>query len=158
MGRERRKGAKMKPHEKHAVLKTTLIIIIVASVFAGAIFAVAKPSSYAPVVITEDFDSVMTRMRAAKSDIMKRHMDLLNERYDLLNNPALGVTMSRGKPVQQGVRVRLPEGVTWLQLAEMTPDAIREKDLFPKGFLPLPHPNHDEGGMLFPQMVIDEIK
>ncbi|HYD49574.1 MAG TPA: hypothetical protein VEB21_14560, partial [Terriglobales bacterium] len=28
----------------------------------------------------------------------------------------------------------------------------------PAGFLPLPHPNHPEGGMLFPRMHIDEIK
>lgn len=40
----------------------------------------------------------------------------------------------------------------------MTPDEIREKNLFPKGFFPLPHPNHNEGGMLFPQFVIDEVK
>ena len=40
----------------------------------------------------------------------------------------------------------------------MTPDQIREQNLFPKGFFPLPHPNHQEGGMVFPQFVIDEIK
>jgi cytochrome c peroxidase len=39
----------------------------------------------------------------------------------------------------------------------MSPDEIRERDLFPKGFLPLPHPNHAEGGMLFPKMMIDEL-
>ncbi len=148
----------MKPKKNPALLKTSLIVLIVAAVFICVLSAGAKPSSYAPVVITEDFDSIMARMKAAKPDVMKRQMDLLQERYDLLNNPALGVTMSRGKPIQQGVRVKLPEGVTWQQLAEMTPDEIREKGLFPKGFLPLPHPNHDEGGMVFPQMVIDEIK
>jgi len=66
--------------------------------------------------------------------------------------------MSRGKAVQGGVRAKLPQGVTWDQLAGMSPDEIREKDLWPKGFLPLPHPNQAEGGMLFPQHVIDEIK
>ena len=40
----------------------------------------------------------------------------------------------------------------------MTPEEIREKGLFPAGFLPLPHPNHPEGGMLFPKFHIDEIK
>ena len=40
----------------------------------------------------------------------------------------------------------------------MTPEQIREKGLFPAGFLPLPHPNHPEGGMLFPKFHIDEIK
>ena len=40
----------------------------------------------------------------------------------------------------------------------MTPAEIREGSLFPAGFLPLPHPNHPEGGMLFPKFHIDEIK
>jgi len=132
--------------------------MIVGLAFLCAISVIAKPTSYAPVVITEDFDSIMARMKAAKPEIMKRHMDLLEERYDLSDNPAEGVTMSRGKPIQQGIRIKRPEGMTWQRLAEMTPGEIREKDLFPKGFLPLPHPNHDEGGMVFPQMVIDEIK
>ncbi len=62
--------------------------------------------------------------------------------------------MTRGKPIQVGPAARLPEGETWEKLAEMTPDEIKEKGLFPKGFLPLPHPKHDVGGMLFPQMEI----
>ena len=39
----------------------------------------------------------------------------------------------------------------------MSPEEIKEKGLFPKGFLPLPHPNHPEGGMIFPKFMIDEI-
>ena len=67
--------------------------------------------------------------------------------------------MSRGKPIQEGVRVRLPAGVqSWQELAAMSPEEIRAKGLWPKGFLPLPHPNHPEGGMVFPQYHIDEIK
>jgi len=77
---------------------------------------------------------------------------------DLSNRPAPDVTMSRGKPVQEGVRARLPGGVTWESLAAMMPEEIREKALFPAGFLPLPHPNHAEGGMVFPKFHIDEIK
>ena len=92
-----------------------------------------KATSYAPVVITEHFDVIMERMSAAKPAIMKRQMDLLNERYDLSDRPAQGVTMSGGKAVQEGVRVKLPEGVTWEQLAKMTPDQIREKGLSLKG-------------------------
>ena len=117
-----------------------------------------KSSSYAPVVIKEDFSATMARMKAAKADVMKRQMDLLNERYDLSDRPAEGVTMSRGKPIQDGVRIKLPAGMTWEKIAEMDPQQIREKDLFPKGLLPLPHPNHPEGGMLFPKFLIDEIK
>ncbi len=117
-----------------------------------------KASSYMPVVITEDFATIMFRMKAAKPGVMKRQMDLLNERYDLSNRSAVGVTMSRGKSVQEGVRVKLPMGVSWERLATMSPEEIREKNLFPAGFFPLPHPNHPEGGMVFPKFKIEEIK
>lgn len=131
---------------------------IVASVFIlAAVFVYAKETSYAPVAITEDFDSVLKTMESAKSKVMKKQMDLLNERYDLSEEHADNAVMSRGKAVQEGVRVKLPAGMTWESLAEMTPDDILQKGSFPKGFLPLPHPNHNEGGMVFPKFVIDEI-
>jgi len=116
-----------------------------------------RPSSYAPVAGTADFKAVMSRLAEEKPAVMKRQMDLLAERYDLSERAADGVTMSRGKPVQEGVRVKLPSGVTWQQLANMAPSEIREKGLWPAGFLPLPHPKHAEGGMVFPQHHIDEI-
>ncbi len=101
----------------------------------------------------------MARMEAAKPKIEERQAALLQERYDLKDKPAQGVTMSKGKAVQEGVRVKLPQSVkSWQDLAAMTPEQIREKGLWPKGFLPLPHPNHAEGGMLFPQYHIDKIK
>lgn len=115
-------------------------------------------TSYAPVAINEDFGTTMTRMKAGKPAIMKRQMELLEERYDLSDRPS-GVMMSGGKKaVQGGVRVKLPQGITWNNLASMSPDEIREQDLWPKGFYPLPHPNHPEGGMVFPKFHIDEIK
>ncbi len=120
--------------------------------------AAKKASSYSPVVITEPFDSIVARWKAAKPEIMKRQMDLLSARYDLSDRPVKGLTMSRGKPIQEGVRVKLPEGMTWEKLAAMSPEQIREKDLWPAGFFPLPHPNHPEGGMLFPKTHIEEIK
>jgi cytochrome c peroxidase len=114
-------------------------------------------SSYQPVR-EEDFKTAFARMSAAKAGVMARQMNLLNARYDLSDRPAPGVTMSRGKPVPDGVRVKLPAGATWESLASATPDQIREQGLFPAGFMPLPHPNHPEGGMLFPRFQIDEIK
>jgi cytochrome c peroxidase len=35
---------------------------------------------------------------------------------------------------------------------------IRTKGLFPSGFLPLPHPKNQEGGMVFPHFAIEETK
>jgi len=114
-------------------------------------------TSYSPVDIKESFASIMARMKAAKAEVMSRHTDLLNARYDLSDRPARGITMSRGKPIQEGVRSKLPAGMTWEKLAAMSPEEVRGKDLFPKGFFPLPHPNHPEGGMLFPKFHITEI-
>lgn len=116
------------------------------------------PSSYAPVVMTEPFADTLKRMRAEKPSVMQRQKSLLAERYELADRRAIGVTMARGKPVQEGVRVKLHGGLTWERLAGMSPEEIRERDLWPRGFLPLPHPNHPEGGMTFPSFQIDEIK
>jgi cytochrome c peroxidase len=115
-------------------------------------------TSYMPVDLKEPFPTVMARMKAAQPAVQKRQADLLAERYDLANRAAAGSTMSRGKPVQEGVRVKLPAGTSWAQLAGLNSNDVRERGLFPKGFLPLPHPNHPEGGMVFPKFAIEEIK
>lgn len=117
----------------------------------------SPPSSYMPVVSKESFQEVEKRMTSEKQAIEQRQQDLLNQRYDLSNKASPDVTMSNGKPIQEGVRVKLPSAVTWEQLAKMTPEEIKEKGLYPKGFLPLPHPNHPEGGMLFPKFELDEL-
>lgn len=106
----------------------------------------------------EDFDAVVKKMQKQKPEFAERHQKLLKERYDLADRPAQGATMSRGKPIQDGVRVTLPEGTTWEKLATMSPDAIKRQELWPAGFFPLPHPHHEEGGMLFPKQQIDEVK
>jgi cytochrome c peroxidase len=144
---------------------TRLGRIAAAAGVAAALFGTAQagemashPTSYAPVAIHEAFASIMARMRAEKPQVMQRQMDLLEQRYDLGDHPAKGVTKSGGAPVQEGVRVKLPKGMTWQKLAAMTPEAIRAKDLLPAGFLPLPHPNHGEGGMVFPRFLIDEVQ
>src|ERR1700731_791219 len=115
-------------------------------------------TSYQPVAIDQPFAATMAHEVAAKPGVERAHQALLDERYDLSDHPAQGVTMEHGKPLQEGVRVKLPQGVTWEQLATMTPDAIRNQGLFPKGFLPLPHPKHATGGFVFPQEEIDAIK
>src|ERR1039457_7503291 len=74
-------------------------------------------NSYMPVDDKESFAAVHDRMAAAKAGIMKRQMDLLEERYNLSDRPAKDAGMDRTKPVQEGVRVTLPPGVTWNELA-----------------------------------------
>jgi len=116
----------------------------------------AGATSYLPVDLTEPFPQLRDRLAGRKGQVNARQQALLHDRYDLGDHPASGVTMSRGKPVQAGVRVRLPPGQTWEGLARLEPAGIRERDLFPQGFLPLPHPDHPAGGMLFPRFQIEE--
>ncbi len=147
--------------------KSVYLFVIVCVILVGATAffpfqsngAEKRATSYASVTITEDFADIMKRMEAAKPKIEEAQQKLLGDRYDLADKPAKDVKMTRGKAIQEGVRVKLPKEVKiWQELAAMTPDQIREKGVWPAGFLPLPHPNHPEGGMLFPKYHIDQIK
>jgi len=118
-------------------------------------------SSYdqvSPVLLgQETFAKMMATDKANKEAVMARQKKLLEERYDLSRRVDDKVTMTRGKPIPVGPAVKLPEGQTWEQLAALAPDEIRDKSLFPRGFLPLPHPHHEVGGMVFPQAEVKQL-
>ena len=109
-----------------------------------------------PLLKGEPLAEVIARTQKEKPGFAKRQQDLLAARYDLTDRPATGVTMTRGKAVQDGVRVKLSANMTWDQLAALSPDEIRKRNAWPGGFLPLPHPHHEAGGMIFPKPLIDE--
>lgn len=119
-------------------------------------------SSYdqvSPVLLGQQtFAEMMAKDKADKAEVLARQKKLLEERYDLTARPDPMVTMTRGKPIPVGPTARLHAGQTWEKLATLTPEAIRDQGLFPKGYLPLPHPKHEVGGMLFPQMEIKLLK
>ena len=121
----------------------------------GAFAQDFEKHTYMPVVPTKSFEAVMKADVAEKDDVMARQKALMNQRYDMSDN-ASNVMMSGGrKAVQKGVRVRLHGGVNWQDLARMAPDVIKDRDLFPMGFRPLPHVKHPTGGQVFPQEQID---
>jgi cytochrome c peroxidase len=122
-----------------------------------AVLSAASAACYAQPA-AEDFSTLSKRLAEQKPQFAKRQQTMLAERYDLADKPAAGVTMARGKPVQGGVRVKLPRGTTWDRLAGMSAEEIKSKDLWPAGFFPLPHPHHELGGMIFPKVQIDEVK
>jgi cytochrome c peroxidase len=114
--------------------------------------------TYIPVALEKDFAEVYEADVAKLDAVMQAQQQLLESRYDLADQPS-DVMMSGGrKAVQQGVRVRLPEGVTWESLADMSADEIKQQDALPHGFRPLPHANHPTGGQVFPQEQIDHIR
>jgi len=116
-----------------------------------------KPQTFMPVV-DEDFDVVHAKDSAMKAEVMSGQKKLLSNRYDLSDVPSQSKMAAGRKAVQEGVRVKLAEGVTWEKLSAMTPDEIREQNLFPAGFRPLPHAKHATGGMVFPKTQIDKIQ
>src|SRR5687767_592497 len=141
-----------------------LIVLAFAGAFASALVADRgagaqdrarpqdeRPSSFTPVV-EEPFEVVLRRDKANKPRVMATAKGLLEARYDLTRRVDSNTKMTRGKPVPVGPTARLKGGVTWEQLGRMSPDEIREKNLFP--YLPLPHVNHPVGGMIFPEMHI----
>ena len=139
--------------------KRALATLVISSCLAAASASAADvPNSYADVVDRATFDEVRQRMESQKAGVEAAHRKLLEERYDLSDRPSSTVKMSRGKPVQTGVRVKLSRGVTWDGLTVMAPADVRKRDAYPAGFLPLPHQNHPEGGMLFPKSHIDLVK
>jgi cytochrome c peroxidase len=148
----------MRTRRRYAFGTAIALVLLGGPSQSGAQPAKPPPTSYSPVVPKEDFATTVKRMRADKAAVEKRQRALLEERYDLANRPTKAAKMYRGKAIQDGPRTRLPKGVTWEALAGMAPQDILEKNLFPAGFLPLPHTNQPEGGMLFPQFHIDEIK
>jgi cytochrome c peroxidase len=106
----------------------------------------------------KDFTALSQRLPSEKPKLAQRQQTLLAERYDLADRPSKSASMSRGKAEQDGVRVKLPKGMTWEKLSVLSPQEIREKQLWPAGFLPLPHPHHEAGGMIFPKFLIEEVR
>jgi hypothetical protein len=118
------------------------------------IFAIAlSAASVAQTPAIDDFTNLTKRLQMEKPKFAQRQQALLAERYDLADRPANGVVMSRGKPVQDGVRIKLPSGMTWEKLATLSPQEVKDRQLWPAGFLPLPHPHHEAGGMIFPKFI-----
>ena len=142
-------------------------IALLGTAFAGSIIALScvafsdslPPDSIYRPLTTQPFSVVRAADEAAKPEVMRRQAEVLQARYDLSNRPIPDVFMSgKRKAVQGGVRVKLPQGVTWDMLAQMTPDAMAEGGLLPAGFMPLPHVKQSQGGQVFPNILIDTIR
>ncbi|MDO8367705.1 MAG: hypothetical protein Q7T20_12970 [Saprospiraceae bacterium] len=145
----------MKILKKNRFLVIGILLLLIVTVFTAQ---VSKPSdkrasSYSPS-IEEPFEKVFAKDKSQKAEIMKRQMDLLGARFDLSKKVTTEFTMSGGKPLPVGPTAKL-KGVSWEQLGAMAPEEIKEKGIFP--YLPLPHPNHPVGGMIFPQIEIKHL-
>jgi cytochrome c peroxidase/peptidoglycan hydrolase-like protein with peptidoglycan-binding domain len=100
----------------------------------------------------QTFDDVLQADVQAKPGVMAAQQQLLARRYELTPRFDPDSRMSRGKPIAVGPTARLGSGHTWESLAQMTPEAIRQANLFP--YPSLPHPKQATGGQVFPHMQI----
>ncbi|MBI5833681.1 MAG: cytochrome B6, partial [Armatimonadetes bacterium] len=125
----------------------------------SAVLPLAALVGVAPAVrAEEDFAALVKRLQGEKASFAARQQAMLTARYDLGNQAAGDIRMSRGKRVQGGVRTKLAAGTTWARLAALPPEQVKAQQLWPAGFLPLPHPHHEAGGMIFPTSTIEEVR
>jgi cytochrome c peroxidase len=98
-------------------------------------------------------EEIMKNEIANKPNVMAAQRKLLESRYNLTPKLDPQVKMARGKPLVVGPTARLQAGMTWQQLADMRPEDIRQRGVFP--YPALPHPLQANGGQVFPKMQID---
>src|SRR5438132_7324074 len=100
------------------------------------------------------FEDIYKAGVAAKPKVMATQRKLLESRYHLEPKLDPVAKMSRGKPLVVGPTAKLPEGMDWATLAAMSPEQIRQKDIFPYKALPHPAQGGGLGGQVFPPMQI----
>lgn len=82
-------------------------------------------------------------------EVTRRQAEYLLQRFDLSGRTHPTVLMSGGtKAIPSGPTARLPAGLTWEHLSNMSPTQMRKRKAFP--FTPLWHPLQEVGGMVFP--------
>ncbi|HEX6963297.1 MAG TPA: cytochrome B6 [Lacipirellula sp.] len=117
----------------------------------GFIFAIDAHNSKKPGQTAQE---IMAADIKAKPGVMELQRKLLESRYNLEPKLDPEAKMSRGKPLPVGPTAKLKNGLTWEELGKMTADEIKKADAFP--YPSLPHPKHATGGMVFPQVQIEQ--
>lgn len=113
------------------------------------------PSSWGSPNLRMPWDDWVELCTTQKPQLMKDVREYMNRRCDFHGEAIEGKFMSRQrKPIMKGPVARLSEGVdSWQQLAEMSPQEMRDKGVFP--YKPLAHPLHSTAHMLFPEMWLE---
>lgn len=111
-------------------------------------------SSYSSPVLPMRFEQWLAYHRKQKPKLMSDVRDYMDERYDFSGEALPGKYMSGGKPIMRGPVARLAGGVdSFEELARLTPEEIRSRDLFP--YMPLAHPLQSTAHMVFPRQWIE---
>jgi cytochrome c peroxidase len=114
-------------------------------------YAGSAGSSYSPPTLPMSWDEWVGHCREMKPKIMAEVRAYMAKSYDFNGKTIPGAKMSGGKPIMAGPVARLLGGVgSWEELAKLSPDEIKKRDLFP--FKPLAHPIQTTAHMVFPDM------
>jgi hypothetical protein len=114
-------------------------------------YAGRGPSSWSPPTLDMPWDEWVAMCRTLKPKLMAECRAYMDSRYDFHGRPIPGARMSGGKSIMLGPVARLPEAFdSWEELARLSPEEIKKRDLFP--FKPLAHPLATTAHMVFPQM------
>jgi cytochrome c peroxidase len=117
-----------------------------------SVYGGAGRTSFASVDDVADFGEFYRMCAANKAKVNEERRKYMAARYAFTGAADPSVTMTRGKPLPVGPVTRLPREVaSWEDLAELGPEGIRQRNLWPPGFRPLSHPLHTAGHQLFPE-------
>ncbi len=106
-------------------------------------------SSFSSPILPMRFEQWVEFHRKQKPQLMEDVREYMASRYDFSGETISGATMSGGKPIMKGPVARLPEGFeTWEELAALSPEEMKEQDIFP--YMPLAHPLQSTAHMVFP--------
>ena len=111
-------------------------------------------SSFGTPELPMKFEQWLEFHRKQKPELMEDVREYMASRFDFSGEAMPGAFMSGGKPIMVGPIARLPEGChDWEEIAERSPEEIKEEDLFP--YKPLAHPLQSTAHMLFPESWIE---
>ena len=106
-------------------------------------------SSFSSPSLPMRFEQWLDFHRKQKPKLMADVWAYMNGRFNFSGAAIPGAFMSGGKPIMKGPVSRLPRGIdSYEALADLSPEEIRRRDLFP--CKPLAHPLQTTAHMVFP--------
>ncbi|MCA9166918.1 MAG: hypothetical protein KDB23_04595 [Planctomycetales bacterium] len=110
-------------------------------------------SSFGDPTLGMPWEEWMERNVRLKTQLMEDVRRYMDGRFNFSGERIEGQYMAGGKPIMKGPVARLAGNVkSWEALASMTPEEIRQRDIFP--YKPLAHPLATTAHMVFPEFWI----
>ena len=107
-------------------------------------------SSFGSPILPMRFEQWLEFHRKQKPQLMSDVRSYMASRFDFHGEAIPETAMSGGKPIMRGPVARLDRGISsFEELAAMSPEAIRERDVFP--YKPIAHPLQSVAHMVFPE-------